>query len=243
MSLTEMTPTGRPSASVSGTCLYPPTCISFSAQAMRSSGCSVSGSRVMKSATRSLLQSGMLPWALLPQPSNLRATRAGDEPGPPGRPSAPSGGGSAPPGRAPASRGAPGLFVQLLVPDHRLDVVAIGIEDERRISVFLAHPGRPVVLSASGHRGAVEGVDGGLVAGVECDVGGRADLPFRHPEVVPAALDEPERVVVLPVHLVSQRRQRLLVEPPAGARIAAAEADVLDHAFGVRRAGRHRKSD
>src|SRR2546426_383617 len=101
----------------------------------------------------------MLPWGLLPQPSNLHATRAGDEPGTPGRPSAPSGGGSAPPGRA------------------------------------------------------------------------------------PAALDEPERVVVLPVHLVSQRRQRLLVEPPAGARIAAAEADVLDHAFGVRRAGRHRKSD
>src|SRR2546430_9734161 len=139
-------------------------------------------------------------------------------------------GGSPPLARATARRGAPGFFVQLLVPDHGLDVVAVGVEDECRIPVFLAHARRAIVLRASGHRGAIEGVDGGFFSGVECDVGRRADLPFRHPEVVPPALDETERVVVLPVHLVSQRRQRLLVKPAARARIAAAEADVLDHA-------------
>src|SRR3989442_10696645 len=156
------------------------------------------------------------------------------------RPSAAAGGGSPPLARATARRGAPGFFVQLLVPDPGLDVVAVGVEDECRIPVFLAEAGRAIVLPASGHRGAIEGVDGGFVAGLECDVGRRADLPFRHPEVVPSALDETERVVVLPVHLVSQRRQRLLVEPAARARIAAAEADVLDHAVGVRRARRYR---
>src|SRR5207237_822112 len=77
-------------------------------------------------------------------------------------------------------------------------------------------------------RRAVELVDGGLVIRVEGEVIGSAHLAFGDPEVVASTLDEPERVAVFLVDLVTEGRQRPFVEIAARAGVAAAHADVLD---------------
>src|SRR5439155_860277 len=48
----------------------------------------------------------------------------------------------------------PAPFLPLLVPDYRLDVVPVRVQDERSIPVLIARSGSAVVLSAGRHRRA-----------------------------------------------------------------------------------------
>src|SRR5262249_32350076 len=140
----------------------------------------------------------------------------------------------------PSFPAAPG-WREVLLPDPRLDVVPVGIQHERRVPVVLAHSWGAIVLAAGLQRGRVERVDGRGRVREERHVGGSADLALRDPEVVAAILHETEGIAVLAVDAVAQRRQGLLVELPALAGVAAAEADVLDHDQRVPRARAVRK--
>src|SRR5206468_611767 len=116
-------------------------------------------------------------------------------------------------------------------PDHRLDVVTVRIEHERRPGgIVLAGAGRTVVLATGLQRRRVKSVDCLLRFGEKRDVRRRADLAPRHPEVMtPRSILEAERIAVGHVAQVAERFQSALVEPAALPGIAAAEAHVLDH--------------
>src|SRR5579871_1742385 len=114
-----------------------------------------------------------------------------------------------------------------------LDVVAIGVEDERAVVILVipAQSRRAVVRSACGDRGGVERVDGGAVDCRERHV---------HSRRVGLALVDPERRALLaqPAHAVlgpvgedrpPERRERLLVESTAERVVAHVGADMVEH--------------
>src|SRR5205085_7934576 len=136
--------------------------------------------------------------------------------------------------------GALRLLSQLLVPDHGLYVVAVGIEHECGVAVLFAWPRSAVVLPSGFQCRAIEGVDRGFAVGMEREVTGCSHLAARDPEVVASALDESEGVAVSLVHLVSERRERSFIDFPAGRRIAAPQTDMLNHGASLPLAERRR---
>src|SRR5262249_40300142 len=126
-------------------------------------------------------------------------------------------------------------------PDHRLDVVSVGIEHERGVAVVVALARLTVVAAAGLHRCLVERAHALAIRRMEGEVRGRADLAGCHPEVVAAVVLEAGRLAVALGERVAERREGLLVEAAAAPGVGAAKADVLDHAVGLRTRARSGK--
>src|SRR5579859_538063 len=116
----------------------------------------------------------------------------------------------------------------------RLDVVAVGVEDERPVVRRMVRPqsGRPVVGAARGERRGVERVDGFVVRGRKRDVRPRpVRLALDDPELGLSGRTERNRLVLVELHRdrPAERRQRLLVERAARRVVLHVEPDVVEH--------------
>jgi len=116
----------------------------------------------------------------------------------------------------------------------RLDVVAVGIDDERAVVVRMIM--RPearlaVILAARGDRGLVKGVDirSRFAAKGQVNPGFRC-IPLENPEIGFSGDPEPPGLPLeLVEQLVPERRQSLTEEFPAGFVVLDGVRDVIDH--------------
>jgi hypothetical protein len=113
-----------------------------------------------------------------------------------------------------------------------LDVVAVGIEDERPVVVLVvvrSEARRPVVAPSGRDPGGVEGVDRGAV-GAKGDVEGPARLAaLAEPEVGMSAGLKADVTVELAEHLVAERFERAQVERFRDGDVADVDGDVIEH--------------
>src|SRR5690606_36781006 len=121
----------------------------------------------------------------------------------------------------------------------RLDVVAVGLEDEGGIvvRVVVGPQARAAVVLADGRkRGGVQGVDLGAGFRLETDVQAAAVVAVADPEErlgVVEAGDSAAVVVVLHHHAQAERGQRGFVEGTRARVVGAGESEMVDAAHGV----------
>src|SRR2546430_4825659 len=115
-----------------------------------------------------------------------------------------------------------------------LDVVAVGVEDERRIvSLAVARP-RPrfsVVLPARGESCRMEPLDRRPVPGLEGEVERRARPSDAEPELGRARPAEPgrSRLIVVRLEAVPERLEGRAIEADAPGEIRDRQSDVIEH--------------
>src|SRR5438874_1100680 len=114
---------------------------------------------------------------------------------------------------------------------NRLDIIAVRIDQERRVigrAVILARTGAAIVAAAALQSFAVERLDRVVIAGTKCDVGavGLAPLVQMQPERRFALRPEPGIAVAARAQDVAERRQNRGVEARGGVEVADAQSDV-----------------
>src|ERR1700716_3567136 len=127
-----------------------------------------------------------------------------------------------------------GLCGVLYLRANRLDIVAVGIDQERREigrAVIGPRAGTPVVAASGLYALAVKFLDGSVIGRAERDVGactGRAVTQIK-PKRRLALGPKTRARVVARAQYVSERRQCCRVEAPAGIEISNFQSDVVVH--------------
>src|SRR5712664_2194400 len=117
-----------------------------------------------------------------------------------------------------------------------LDVVAVGVEDERRVvrlAVARPWPRFSVVFTAGRERRRVEALDGGAVVRLEGQVERAPGPASAEPQLRRAGLAEPggSGLLVVRLEAVPERLQGGAVEPQAPGEIRNRQSDVVEHGF------------
>ncbi len=115
---------------------------------------------------------------------------------------------------------------------YRLDVVAVGVENERAVIVRMilrTQTGSAVVASAGRNRGLVKVIDNAPLRRRKRDVSGPRRIALPYPEIGLPVLSETRRIAELHQQLIPKRRQRALEELLAARKVGYRQTNMIEH--------------